>query len=104
MHGQQNIKKLSFIFSIYIFPKTDINIIQPNWSSFYHTLTEWIYLCLIFDLGMEISGHTRDTLIYLFYTVLAFLSLIQSDTKKRELLKNPTKIEEIQEKIFIDRN
>ena len=26
------------------------------------------------------------------------LSLIQSDTKKRELLKNPTKIEEIQEK------
>ena len=31
-------------------------------------------------------------------------SYIQSDTKKRELLKNPTKIEEIQEKKFIDRN
>ena len=31
-------------------------------------------------------------------------SLIQSDTKKRELLKNPTKIEEIQEKKFINRN
>ena len=30
--------------------------------------------------------------------------LIQGDTKKRELLKNPTKIEEIQEKKFIDRN
>jgi hypothetical protein len=30
--------------------------------------------------------------------------LIQSDTKKQELLKNPTKIEEIQEKKFIDRN
>ena len=29
---------------------------------------------------------------------------IQNDTKKRELLKNPTKIEEIQEKQFIDRN
>ena len=29
---------------------------------------------------------------------------IQSDTKKRELLKNPTKIEEIQEKKFTDRN
>jgi len=29
---------------------------------------------------------------------------IQGDTKKRELLKNPTKIEEIQEKKFIDRN
>ena len=29
---------------------------------------------------------------------------LQGDTKKRELLKNPTKIEEIQEKKFIDRN
>jgi len=29
---------------------------------------------------------------------------IQSDAKKWELLKNPTKIEEIQEKKFIDRN
>jgi len=31
-------------------------------------------------------------------------TILQSDTKKRELLKNPTKIEEIQEKKFIDRN
>jgi len=30
--------------------------------------------------------------------------IVQGDTKKRELLKNPTKIEEIQEKKFIDRN
>jgi len=30
--------------------------------------------------------------------------IIQSDTEKRELLKNPTKIEEIQEKKIIDRN
>ena len=30
--------------------------------------------------------------------------LIQGDTKKRELLKNATKIEEIQEKKFFDRN
>ena len=29
---------------------------------------------------------------------------VQGDTKKRELLKNPTKIEEIQEKKIIDRN
>jgi len=29
---------------------------------------------------------------------------IQSDTKKRKLLKTPIKIEEIQEKKFIDRN
>ena len=31
-------------------------------------------------------------------------ALIQSDTKKRELLKNATKIEEIQEKKITDRN
>jgi len=30
--------------------------------------------------------------------------LVQGDTKKWELLKNPTKIEEIQEKKIIDRN
>ena len=29
---------------------------------------------------------------------------VQRETKKGELLKNPTKIEEIQEKKFIDRN
>ena len=29
---------------------------------------------------------------------------VQGDTKKWELLKNPTKIEEIQEKKIIDRN
>ena len=34
----------------------------------------------------------------------AVKELIQGDTKKRELLKNPTKIEEIQEKKIIDRN
>jgi hypothetical protein len=30
--------------------------------------------------------------------------VVEGDTKKWELLKNPTKIEEIQEKKFIDRN
>jgi hypothetical protein len=30
--------------------------------------------------------------------------ITQEDTKKRELLKNPTKIEEIQQKNCIDRN
>ena len=29
---------------------------------------------------------------------------VQGDTKKRELLKNPTKIEEIRQKKIIDRN
>jgi hypothetical protein len=30
------------------------------------------------------------------------MCIVQSDTKKRELLKNPPKIEEIQQKNFID--
>jgi hypothetical protein len=30
--------------------------------------------------------------------------MIQGDTKRRELLKNPTKIEEKKKKKFIDRN
>jgi len=33
---------------------------------------------------------------------LDYMYQVQSDTKKRELLKNPTKIEEIQEKKIID--
>jgi len=44
----------------------------------------------------------------LSFSILLFFSpclwILQSDTKKLELLKNPTKIEEIQEKKFIDRN
>jgi len=31
-------------------------------------------------------------------------TIVQGNTKEWELLKNPTKIEEIQEKKFIDRN
>ena len=36
--------------------------------------------------------------------IIIIIITIQGDTQKRELLKNPTKIEEIQEKKFIDRN
>ena len=36
--------------------------------------------------------------------ILNLLLVVQGDTKKWELLKNPTKIEEIQEKKIIDRN
>ena len=46
-------------------------------------------------MSMEVIG------ISLTFCDSAFWSLVidvQSDTKKRELLKNPTKIEEIQEK------
>ena len=45
-----------------------------------------------------INGVIASIVIYITHLV------IQCDTKKRELLKNPTKIEEIQEKKFIDRN
>ena len=37
-----------------------------------------------------------------FFT--AHTAMVQDETKKRELLKTPTKIEEIQENKFIDRN
>jgi hypothetical protein len=45
---------------------------------------------------------THDTVYR--YVQKCPLLLLQGDTKKRELLKNPTKIEEIQEKKFIGRN
>ena len=38
------------------------------------------------------------------FSAVYLINVIQGDTKKRELLKNPTKIEEIQEKKIIDRN
>ena len=46
------------------------------------------------------------TISFLIYYLLETLSVdyVQGGTKKRELLKNPTKIEEIQEKKIIDRN
>jgi len=48
------------------------------------------------------------SLIYWALVMLEFVvcstALVQGDTKKWELLKNPTKIEEIQQKKFIDRN
>jgi hypothetical protein len=48
-------------------------------------------------------------LLFLFQTTNAQIYIttyifIQGDTKKRELLKNPTKIEEIHKQKFIDRN
>ena len=42
--------------------------------------------------------------LYIRYTSENGRDLVQGDTKKWELLKTPTKIEEIQEKKFIDRN
>ena len=43
-------------------------------------------------------------LFVILYTIPTGWPYVQSDTKKWEILKNPTKIEEIQEKKFIDRN
>ena len=40
----------------------------------------------------------------LHHVVDVMYTEVQGDTKKQEVLKNPTKIEEIQEKKFIDRN
>ena len=67
----------------------------------------WFY-----TFNYKIAGGTKSKVWYRF-RVRSFYTFkihswsachTQSDTKKRELLKNPTKIEEIQEKKFIDRN
>ena len=52
------------------------------------------------------SGVLKFVRKILKFPTVALFSILdaQGDTKKRELLKNPTKIEEIQEKKFIDIN
>ena len=50
----------------------------------------------LFDIGIEIT--TLKNL------AIHRLPLIQSDTKKRELLKNPTKLKKAKKKKIIDRN
>jgi len=54
-------------------------------------------------LNLDTAPLVFSAVSLLIYTETA-ATYVQSDTKKRELLKNPTKIEEIQEKKFIDRN
>jgi len=46
----------------------------------------------------------RSLSAFMFLHFNRNIVIVQGDTKKRELLKPPTKIEEIQEKHFIDRN
>jgi uncharacterized membrane protein YbjE (DUF340 family) len=52
---------------------------------------------------MKLFVSYMEEYVLIFFVFSVGIKL-QSDTKKRELLKNPTKIEEIQEKKFIDRN
>jgi hypothetical protein len=60
--------------------------------------------CRVRYFAIPINSSLLTNVIFLGY-IHARLKryIIQSDTKKRELLKNPTKIEEIQEKKIIDR-
>jgi len=59
---------------------------------------------IIRSLRQYIQHYTKQVLWLLDSKQPQNLYDIQSDTKKRELLKTPTKIEEIQEKKIIDRN
>ena len=52
---------------------------------------------------LAIDPLTRDKAAN-FLMLIHLVYAHTDETKKRELLKNPTKIEEIQEKKFIDRN
>ena len=67
-------------------------------KSFMHTrgTSDWCSCCC-FWLNHQGTAFTSSCEDFLH-------ALIQGDTKKQELLKNPTKIEEIQQKNFIDRN
>ena len=50
---------------------------------------------------MLASSHAMRVLAAVNIKLSAFIwHHVQGDTKKRELLKNPTKIEEIQEKVY----
>ena len=63
-------------------------------------MTVFLYFFLQIPSSLIMSSHDDITSIH--HSVWTFM--VQSDTKKQELLKNPTKIEEIQEKKFINRN
>ena len=54
---------------------------------------------LVFSRSVLCATLDRNVQAVLYASVV-----VQDDTKKRELLKNPTKMEEIQEKKIIDRN
>jgi len=58
---------------------------------------------ILFNFRHLYKFNTRDG-SQLLWRWVAALAHVHSDTKKRELLKNPTQIEEIQEKQLIDRN
>ena len=61
------------------------------------------YFCACIG-GLPINVVLQVPTVFLLQFMLEYNVFIQSDTKKRELLKTLTKIEEIQEKQFIDRN
>ena len=61
---------------------------------------------LIFSIVPNIIVKNSQVVSILFFKLSTFhhIYIVQGDIKKRELLKNPTKIEEIQDNKFIDRN
>ena len=87
-------------------------VTKHKWIS---TLKWWVRLiqsyCSAIDRMFRLFAIEEWEFTFLSYTQKTtssrFTTLninLQSDTKKRELLKNPTKIEEIQEKKIVDRN
>jgi hypothetical protein len=68
----------------HLVPKSDIFALLDNWITNTCSIKTW--------------WPQKIVCTYIFVK-----TNIQVDTKKRELLKNPTKIEEIQEKIFLQK-
>ena len=80
-----------------------------NWGMHFYRIWHHVAGWLVLDIWRQCShlilmSHVCNAENSPRKHALWLMSFIQSDTKKRELLKNPTKIEEIQEKKFIDRN
>jgi len=71
------------------------------------------FVTFLYSLGLKFKNYSSSIVAYVrhlndtgAFTVChnIFTIMYRRTQKKREVLKNPTKIEEIQEKTFIDRN
>ena len=105
----EGLAPILFIFGINHSEPSSWKIVVIAWQT-----VNVCFLSIMYPRNIDISLKSRNfgnsTFIILicrsFQMTSSYTRIldIQSDTKKRELLKNPTKIEEIQEKKIIDRN
>ena len=86
------------------FEAVDERICSLEWEESFITLQQFWYLNLRKDKPVMESFYSNLNQVYQRIPTHDTKITVQGDTKKWELLKNPTKIEEIQEKKFNDWN